>query len=83
MDEIQGSTLDQALGEGSKNALFLSAQVADFRIHVQNSHFGSYITFKTSMTDETLRGSIPLVKPGAVVPHSPVQPPTIQCLVWK
>ena len=28
-------------------------------IRVQNSHFGSYITFKTSMTDETLRWSMP------------------------
>jgi hypothetical protein len=33
--------------------------VADFRIRVQNSHFGSYFTFKTSMTDETLRWSMP------------------------
>jgi len=33
-----GGDLDQALGEGSENALFLSAQVADFRIHFQNSH---------------------------------------------
>jgi len=31
--------LDQAQGEGSKDTLFLSTQVADFRIHVQNSHF--------------------------------------------
>jgi hypothetical protein len=36
-----GGNLDQALGEGSKNALFLGAQAADFRTYVQNGHFKS------------------------------------------